>query len=88
MTTSTPTMNRYTTTEDGGTLPTEDDPFESNQGVGNTNDTIGNITDDADDTATESGSDTGLSSTLKEYQNIFLIVIGVLVVIIVIIQNN
>ncbi len=68
------------TTEDGGELPTEDNPLGSNNETldnGDNNDN-GDGTNEED----ESGTGSGLSSALGEYQNIFIIVIAVLVVVI------
>ena len=67
------------TTEDGGTLPTEDNPIGSdNQTLDNTNEDNNDENNNDEDTGTGSG----LSSALGEYQNIFIIIIAVLVVVI------
>ncbi|CAI8212596.1 MAG: Uncharacterised protein [Methanobacteriota archaeon] len=67
------------TTEDGETLPTEDNPLGSdNQTLDNTNEDNNDENNNDEDTGTGSG----LSSALGEYQNIFIIIIAVLVVVI------
>ena len=76
------------TTDDGGDLPDEDNPLQSNDDDSNI-DSNDDLNDDSniDSNEEESGSGTGLSSTLGEYQNIFLIIIGVLVVVIVLLLS-
>ncbi|HJM45023.1 MAG TPA: carboxypeptidase-like regulatory domain-containing protein, partial [Candidatus Poseidoniaceae archaeon] len=71
------------TTEDGGELPTEDNPLGSNnETLGNNTNEDNNDNGDGTNEEDESGTGSGLSSALGEYQNIFIIVIAVLVVVI------